>query len=305
MRKRFEPGIRIELHFLIQCLDRLGEDHGAGQAARTAAAAVLQGIGAGTPVAEHFRTVPRHGEALWAQVRGGGFQMGSPEGEEGRLEDEKQVEVRLSSFWIARVPVTVAQYRLFDPEKRRRWGEDPDLPMNEVSWHEAALFCRWLEHHGGALKAELGRAAGLDLRSWRFELPTEARWEYACRDGGKSTTRFVNGDSERDLARVAVYGKGFEGGPEPVGSKEPSAHLRLWDMHGNVWEWCSDWYAAELRGGDDPAGPAAGAWRVLRGGSFWFVAWHCRSAYRYGVGPDFDRGDDAFRAVLAPPPPER
>jgi formylglycine-generating enzyme required for sulfatase activity len=271
---------------------------------------ILEVVGApaGGALAKHFGSTGVTGpDRKWAQVPAGSFRMGSPEEEEGRFDNEDQVEVQLPGFWIGRTTVTLEQYRLFDRDKRHRWGERGNIPVTEVSWYEAALFCRWLERYGGALKSE-------DTRDLAFQLPSEAMWEYAARDapglpgeGEKGYPRFVTGDSELSLAAVAWFGLAFADGPRPVATKEAGEQLSLYDMHGNIWEWCRDWFSRELEGGGNPQGPvqrpSRDARRVLRGGSYRSDARYCRSAYRNGGLPAVAYGNLGFRVVLAPRPP--
>ena len=140
-------------------------------------------------------------------------------------------------------------------------------PVDTVSWDDATEFCRRLS----AMPAE--RAA---RRVYR--LPTEAEWEYACRAG--TTTRWYSGDDEAALRECAWFDANSGGTTHPVGEKKPNA-WGLYDMHGNVWQWCSDWFSADYYKQSppcDPPGPAAGFGRVIRGGRFDFVASECRSA---------------------------
>ena len=142
-------------------------------------------------------------------------------------------------------------------------------PVETVSWDEAMEFCRRLS----AMPAE--RAA---RRVYR--LPTEAEWEYACRAG--TTTRWYCGDDEAGLADVAWFNKNAGGMTHPVGEKKPNA-WGLFDMHGNVWQWCSDWFSADYykqSPPSDPTGPPAGSDRVVRGGNWNYIASYCRSAFR-------------------------
>jgi formylglycine-generating enzyme required for sulfatase activity len=174
-----------------------------------------------------------------------------------------------------------------------RWplaGEGNEHPMYYVSWDEAAEFCRCL--------TDLERAAGRIPTGHKFRLPTEAEWEYACRTG--STTRFANGDTEGDLDKIGWYGDNSGGITHPVGTKLPNA-WGLHDMHGNVWEWCHDWYddypADEVV---DSFGPATGSSRVFRGGSWSDPSRNCRSASRAGLAPGLRSFNLGFRVVLAP-----
>jgi formylglycine-generating enzyme required for sulfatase activity len=202
-------------------------------------------------------------------VPAGTFSMGSPPGERDREPDEAQHEVTLSAFELGKYPVTNEQYARFlaeNPGARepglwsdRRFNQ-PNQPVVGVSWDEARAFCAWA---GG-------------------RLPTEAEWEYACRAG--TTTRYWSGDEETDLARAGWYAGNSGGQPHPVGEK-PANAFSLCDVHGNVWEWCADWYGGFPIGATqvDPTGPASGDSRVLRGGSWILHAHYARSAYRFST----------------------
>ncbi|MEX1367079.1 MAG: formylglycine-generating enzyme family protein, partial [Nannocystaceae bacterium] len=220
---------------------------------------------------------PRGGVEL-VRIPGGRFLMGSPEEEEAEMEDGNryegpQHEVALGDFYIARTPLTNVQYRKFleDPERPKgvkepeHWGDrnynQDEQPVVGVSWDDAKAYCAW---------------AGLVL-------PTEAQWEYACRAG--TTTRHYSGDTEEDLAKVGWYQGNSGGQLHAVGELEPN-EFGLYDMHGNVLEWCEDdWvdsYAnAEHRAGDGlRVKPVGGADRVVRGGLFGGAARDARSAFR-------------------------
>jgi formylglycine-generating enzyme required for sulfatase activity len=156
----------------------------------------------------------------------------------------------------------------------------PQNPVEQVSWHEAVEFCRKLS----ALPAE--QAAGRVYR-----LPTEAEWEYACRGG--TTTLYSFGDDESQLGQYAWYDQNSGNTTHAVGGKKPNP-WGLYDMHGNVWEWCEDWYGEYApSASEDPMGASSGSSRVLRGGSWSNLASYCRAAFRglhvpsdryYGVG---------------------
>jgi formylglycine-generating enzyme required for sulfatase activity len=142
-----------------------------------------------------------------------------------------------------------------------------------VTWYESALFAAWL---GG-------------------RLPTEAEWEYACR--ANTQTRWSCGEDERELKRYARFGSGAIG---EVASLLPN-RWGLYDMHGNVWEWCADGLRAfSAVAAEDPVGPLEGS-RVIRGGSIHYSAFRCRSAYRFRSGPGGDWSNRGLR-VLFPPP---
>ena len=131
-----------------------------------------------------------------------------------------------------------------------------------------------------------------------FRLPTEAQWEYACRAG--STTKYCFGDEESGLGEHAWYGANSGNRTHPVGKKKPNA-WGLYDIHGNVWEWCQDWHDGSYHvksPTDDPTGPATGSHRANRGGSWLDPAGSCRSAFRGGFGPGSRNGGLGLRVSL-------
>ncbi len=256
----------------------------------------------------------------FAPVPSGEFLMGSTN-EFGRLAHEHQHKVMLSKgFFLGVYEVTQAQYEKVigkNPSffsstgegKDRVEGETADYPVENVSWHDAVEFCRLLSE----LPEE--KAAG---RSYR--LPTEAEWEYACRAG--STTPFHYGESLAStqanfdgnhpyLTRADVIAgespeklKGpYLKRPTKVGSYEPNS-LGIYDMHGNVWEWVSDWYSPvyyKSSPAEDPTGPQEGDKKVSRGGGWYYFGAAMRSAARYDRAPDEKRRTDGFRVVCVGP----
>ncbi len=225
-------------------------------------------------------------------VPGGTFTMGSPESEAGRYHDEgPQHQVTVFPFHLALTETTNTQYRWFRAEHVSGTGLDADdQPVVQVSHTEATAFATWLAGSGG-------------LRGAR--LPTEAEWEYACRAG--TTTPFSFGDTlSTDQANYdgsRGYGKGgpgeYRGTTTPVGSLA-SNPWGLHDMHGNAWEWCSDWMGAySERARHDPRGPTSGASRVLRGGSWLADPWNVRSAFRAGLAPGARYDRIGFRVALS------
>ncbi|MCC7011181.1 MAG: SUMF1/EgtB/PvdO family nonheme iron enzyme [Planctomycetes bacterium] len=238
-----------------------------------------------------------------ALIPAGKFTMGSPESERGRQDTEgPQHEVTLTrDFHLSVTTVTNAQYELYLHDAKgakepalwsNRKYNQPQQPVVGVSWGDARAYCEW---------ATRKLAATGDRRVVR--LPTEAEWEYACR--AETTSRFWSGDGDPDLERVGWFGEGPSGAAHPVGEK-PANSFGLFDMHGNVWEWCSDWfgtYAADRQ--VDPAGPKTGSARVLRGGSFWFIAVRCRSAARFRLDPGYRLDFFGFRVALCAPPSSR
>ncbi|MEO2033591.1 MAG: formylglycine-generating enzyme family protein, partial [Planctomycetaceae bacterium] len=165
--------------------------------------------------------------------------------------------------------------------------KDARNPVEQVSWDDAVEFCRKLSS-----RAE-EKSAG-----WVYRLPTEAEWEYACRAG--TTTAYSFGDSEFELGEYAWFRENSNGTTHPVGEKRPNG-WGLYDMHGNVWEWCQDWYADYPSGAlRHPMGPSTGSYRVFRGGSWNFPARYCRSAFRFLHTPVNRYNFLGFRLVLIP-----
>ena len=209
-------------------------------------------------------------------IPAGEFLMGSPESELRRVWNEAQHRVTISKpFWIGKYEVTQEQWRAVMRRNRSRF-KDPKRPVEQASWNDIQLF----------LKALNARVPG-----GGFGLPTEAQWEYACRAG--TATPFHVGETistdQADFNGEAPYGTSPVGVHRketvPVGSFPPNAWGHH-DMHGNVWEWCQDWYAPYPKGAQtDPRGPDEGERRVLRGGGWLIVAAFARSACRAHVLP--------------------
>ena len=209
-------------------------------------------------------------------------------------EDDDAHEVTLTKpFMLGVYEVTQAQYQKV-MGTHLSFTKGADNPVNKVSWLEVVTFCRKLSE----LPAE--KAAGNVYR-----LPTEAEWAYACRAG--TTTKFSFGDDDSELGDYAWYRENSDNKTHPVGSKQPNA-WGLYDMHGNVWEWCQDWYG-DYPGGavTDPSGPASRSLnhrgkftRVFRGGSWRHDAKLCRSAYRSGFEPSQRYFNVGFRVCLSP-----
>ena len=271
-------------------------------------------------------------------IKPGKFLMGSPEGEEGRFVNEgPQHEVEITkAFYMGVCPVTKGQFAAFvkddgyktEAEKDGKGGygfntttakweqkaeytwrnpgfsQGDDHPVVEVSWNDATAFCAWLSKKEGKV----------------YELPTEAEWEYACRAGTK--TRFWCGDADASLeGKVNIADAAFKAKVDSEATKDWAFVARddgyaftspvgrfqanpwgLYDMGGNVWQWCADGYGSYQEGSiKDPKGKESATRRILRGGSWFSGPRDCRSADR-NVNVPADRGDnDGFRVVLRPP----
>jgi formylglycine-generating enzyme required for sulfatase activity/serine/threonine protein kinase len=221
----------------------------------------------------------------------GEFLMGSPNSEQDRSDGELQHRVRMTKpFYLGVYEVTQWEYERVMGASPSHFKESGNsAPVEMVSWDEAQEFCRKLS----ALPAE--QAAG-----WVYRLPTEAEWEYACRAG--STSRFCFGDSDDGLDAYAWFGNNSDSKTHPVGLKKPNA-WGLYDMHGNVWEWCADWYDSGYyvaSPSSDPQGPSSGSDRVSRGGGWLYRPGDCRSSYRDGFSPGIRSFDLGFRVARSP-----
>ena len=226
----------------------------------------------------------------------GTFMMGAPESEEGRKENETQHEVTISQdYYLGVTEVTQGQYEKVmgtNPSRFQkhviRKSDSLMYPVEQVSWEDAVEFCKKLSDLPEEKKA--GRV---------YRLPTEAEWEYACRAGSKTTYSF--GESSESLGDYAWFAGNSNRQPNPVGEKKPNA-WGLYDMHGNVFEWCSDWYGEYPNGAvNDPTGPRKGSDRVLRGGGLLDDGAYCRAASRCSVTPLTYTNDFGFRVALSSP----
>ena len=225
-----------------------------------------------------------------ALIPSGSFTMGSPANEPGRSKYENQVEVTISkSFYLGVTEVTQGQWTSVmgtTPWKGKGFAkEGSDYPATSVSWDDSIAFCKKLSEKEGKT----------------YRLPTEAEWEYACRAG--STSAYSFGNDAIQLSEFDWWG-GFGDGnaktekyAHSVGQKLAN-RFGLYDMHGNVAEWCSDWNGLYFEGGRDPQGAKSGAIRVLRGGSWISAAVACRSAFCGGGAPDDRGGNIGFRIAL-------
>jgi formylglycine-generating enzyme required for sulfatase activity len=215
------------------------------------------------------------------QLPAGKFTMGSPNSESGRdsCEGPQRIVTISKAFYMGIYEVTQEQYEAV-------MGTNPSNfkgaknPVEQVSWNDAVEFCK-------KLSAKMGKTV---------RLPTEAEWEYACRAGSK--TAFGYGDTDAALNEYAWYTNNSGDKTHPVGLKKPNA-WGLYDMHGNVWEWCSDWFSESYANAKttDPQGADFGTDRILRSGSWYGGPKFCRSACRRRGDPDFRDYIHGFRVV--------
>ena len=222
-------------------------------------------------------------------IPAGKFMMGSPDGEEDRDDDEQQHRVQITKpYYLGQTEVTQGQWESVMGTKpwegKRYVKEGSAYAATYVSWDDAQKFCRSLREK--------------DRRTYR--LPTEAEWEYACRGG--TTTAYHFGDDVSQLDQYAWFNdNAYHVGDKyahQVGQKRVNA-LGLYDMHGNVWEWCQDWYDRDYASSSptDPTGPSSGSSRVLRGGSWLCNAVYCRSEFHLHDSPGYRDYYDGFRVV--------
>ena len=228
-------------------------------------------------------------------VKGGSFKMGSNKG----YDDEKPVHnVTLSSFYISKYEVTVGQYKefckatghQFPSKPTRQWYEEHDnvrdwtwrdnYPIVNVSWYDAMEYCKWLSEQTGDT----------------YTLPTEAQWEFAARGGNKSQNYKYAGSN--NINEVAWYDETtYERGPRPVGQLKPN-ELGLYDMSGNAFEWCLDNYGPySSKSVKNPTGAKKSSYKVIRGGSWYYVDDFCRITLRDAPKPNLKKFVYGFRVV--------
>jgi formylglycine-generating enzyme required for sulfatase activity len=211
-------------------------------------------------------------------VQGGTFQMGSNDGED----HEKPVHsVTLDNFYIGKYEVTQAQWRAVMGSNPSHFKGD-NLPVENVSWDDVQEFIKKLNSITGKT----------------YRLPTEAEWEYAARGGNKSKGYEYSGSDK--IEDVAWYVGNSENKTHPVGTKKPN-ELGVYDMSGNVYEWCQDWYGSYSSSRQkNPQGPSSGTYCVFRGGSWKYIDYFCRSANRFYYYPHYRGYNLGFRLVLCP-----
>lgn len=261
---------------------------------------------------------PSRRESLYetVPVEGGNFKMGS---EDGRDNEKPVHEVHLESFHIGKYPVTFDLYDRFcestgqDKPKDKGWGRGR-RPVIYVNWYDAVEFANWLSEQEGLEKvyrvvsSKDGKSISANWERNGYRLPTEAEWEYAARGGGQVRMDAARGGNQskrftyagsNELDEVGWYEKNAAGKTHPVGEKKAN-ELGIYDMSGNVWEWCWDWYDSNYykkSAKENPQGPDSGSYRVRRGGAWLLTPRHCRVAYRPTWYPTIRSNYVGFRLV--------
>jgi formylglycine-generating enzyme required for sulfatase activity len=240
----------------------------------------------------------------------GVFLMGSQPGEIGRGDDELLHRVQLTSaFYLGRCEVTQREYQALmgsnpslvspnSPDEKFRLPETGQHPVDNVSWFDAVDFCNKLSVQENLAPHYLRQGNTVSLLSGNgYRLPTEAEWEYACRAG--TTTTWSFGNDEARLTQYAWIGKNSHS--HPVGQLTANA-FGLFDMHGNICEWCWDWHEAYAPSAvSDPLGPESGPHRLLRGATFNGLPSFARSANRHWLRPTFQYVFFGFRVARSCP----
>ena len=241
-----------------------------------------------TPTAGQTRRDPVSGmDFVW--IPAGCFQMGCDSGINCSGNEKPVHRVCLDGFWMGKTEVTQAQWQQVMRENPASFDKDEvgqdtsQHPVDNVSWNAVQEFLQ-----------NLNEQAGKEV----YRLPTEAEWEYAARAG--TATMFYFGDDPDTLGEYAWYGSKSDGETHPAGQLEPNA-WGLYDMHGNVWEWCQDWYDSDYYSQspqDNPQGPSSGKYRVIRGGDFGTPIYDLRSANRNRYYPAHGSFGIGFRVVI-------
>ena len=267
---------------------------------------------------ENIRQIRKRLRPLMVKIEGGTFQMGS-NAEEADNDEQPVHEVTVSDFYMGKYQVTHKRYIAFMNDlgvkkdgtyngkayvvldevdcavgyrngkfyfKGSAIADSGQSPMIYVTWYGADAYCEWLSKKIGET----------------YRLPTDAEWEYAAGGGEKNRTKYAGTDNKNELVDYAWYNKNSKSKTRPVGKKKPNS-LGLYDMSGNVWEWCRDWYDSDYYSNspkNNPKGPEDGSNRILRGGSWFSGAEFCRVTSRINSSPGSSNINDGFRVVRVP-----
>ncbi|WP_300566128.1 SUMF1/EgtB/PvdO family nonheme iron enzyme [Flavobacterium sp.] len=229
------------------------------------------------------------------KIEGGTFWMGSSDDNKIAENDEqKKHEVKVNSFELNKLEVTVWEWKDYCTKTKKKlpakpmWGWNDNNPITNVTWIEAVNYCNWLSKQDGLKPAYTiaGPSFNCDFTANGYRLPTEAEWEFAAKGGTKSKNHIFAGSD--DSNEVAWFIKNSTRKPHTVGTKMPN-ELGLYDMNGNVWEWCWDWYNKDYyktEDGNNPQGPLRGEKKSVRGGSWDSQLNYLRTANRISTSPE-------------------
>ncbi len=234
-------------------------------------------------------------------VPAGAFTMGNTAGKP--LENDRPLrQVTLGSFYMGRTEVTQAHYKRVmgvNPSEFKDGTDAAGLPVEQVNWFAAVAFCNKLSQMEGLQPAYTvnGADVSCDFNADGYRLPTEAEWEYAAKGGSQGAIENLTYSGSNTIDEVAWYVVNSGDATHPVAQKKPNV-LGLYDMAGNVWEWCWDWAGGSGSSGqNNPTGPATGSYRYMCGGSWGDLAGHLRSANRRAFIPTAKSNDVGFRVV--------
>ncbi len=232
------------------------------------------------PTADTTNSAPTNATEM-VLIAAGSFNMGDPD-----EIDAPSHEVELDAFYMDRRLVTQEHYEMVMGKNPSRWKGNRN-PVEQLRWSDAVRYCNKRSELEGLQPCYDAESLECHFEATGYRLPTEAEWEYACRAG--STTRYFFGDNPSKLGDYAWFEQNSGGHPRPVGQKQPNP-WGLYDIVGNVWEWCQDFYAVDYypqAPRKNPRGPTEGQNKVLRGGAWRFSADNCRSGYRYNESPGY------------------
>ncbi|MBN1448324.1 MAG: formylglycine-generating enzyme family protein [Bacteroidetes bacterium] len=230
-------------------------------------------------------------------IPAGSFTMGDASGTTEPNERPAHT-VSVNAFFMSSMEISQALYEQvigFNPSQ----SKGKSKPVEKVTWYDALRFCNALSTRDGfqPVYTDIDGNLTADFSADGYRLPTEAEWEYACRAG--TTTPYYTGSTKADLDRCAWYSGNAGDAPRDRGLKEANS-FGLYDMHGNVYEWCWDWYGSSYYSesvNSNPRGPAVGQQKICRGGSWFVFEYGCRSSFRSMLEPEYPGIDIGFRIV--------